>query len=191
MQTITKTSSLCGLCPLSNILKECNVSETGSISILMWKGGEAPTHLGQVDTANLNRCTTEVIISIYAPGIRWEECGHSSMACIITRRMWEQLSHFKVRWRQFRKILRIKMKSRIFSTRPIFFAGITVMRVATFSQCITVYYFSLVMGDPFSVKIFHKSLYIKESFLGPSVPTPLLWAEWEEGERFSWQIDSC
>jgi hypothetical protein len=50
-----------GLCPPSGILKprECNVSETGSVSILrcVW---ETPTLLGPLERANLNLWATHV-----------------------------------------------------------------------------------------------------------------------------------
>jgi hypothetical protein len=43
-----------GLCPLSGILKEQNVSEAGSVPFLRRKGIEAFTHLGTLERANLS-----------------------------------------------------------------------------------------------------------------------------------------
>jgi hypothetical protein len=38
-----------GFYPVSNILKEHNILEIGSVSVLRWKDGEAPTQLGPLE----------------------------------------------------------------------------------------------------------------------------------------------
>jgi hypothetical protein len=52
-----------GLFPLSGILenRKHDDSETGSVSVLMWKGEKTPTQLGPLERANLSH---------------WIEIGH-------------------------------------------------------------------------------------------------------------------
>jgi hypothetical protein len=56
MKYNTQNCSALGYCPSSGIIETIkhNVSENGSVSVLRWGGGETPTLLGPLQTANLN-----------------------------------------------------------------------------------------------------------------------------------------
>jgi hypothetical protein len=64
-----------GLFPSSDILvtRKHNVSETGSVSVLRWRGEKIPIHLGPLEWANLNHWTTLSYLRSYL--ITWDQAN--------------------------------------------------------------------------------------------------------------------
>jgi hypothetical protein len=58
---------------------------------------------------------------------------------------------------EFGTILRIKMRIKFVSTKPFFLIVITIYNTKHFFMMYEMYYVSILIWDPFSIKHFHKS----------------------------------
>jgi hypothetical protein len=72
-----------GLYPSSCMwkIKDLNVSETGSVSVLRWMGQDKPTQLGPLERASLNHSSLRNVVVFYLPHTRrWIESKTSPIA---------------------------------------------------------------------------------------------------------------